>query len=238
MEPLNGSTNNGTDSGLTEDKRYHELEERFDDLTDGQKSKFDFYVEKAAVSKIVDQLKTEIAKSGKSYYQLSKETGIDSASISRFMSGERTIGFPAAAVLIETLGLALQKPKRRGKSLVASEFDLPYGSKEFAQSWEESCTFKKSERRGYKKEQAQKLLDLLSEWGEKESIMAIDVAIAGGYKIPRHPQQTGHWKPPTSDNIDEPFFEGEDANGEMPVRRVRTSGRGMNGIEIKGGSIF
>ena len=62
--------------------------------------------------------------------------------------------------------------------------------------------------------------------------MAIDVAIAGGYKIPRHPQQTGHWKPPTSDNIDEPFFEGEDANGEMPSTR-----RGIS-IKMKGGSIF
>lgn len=65
---------------------------------------------------LIAQLQEAIRNSGKSMYQLSKESGVAGPMLSRFMSGRRTLTLPAAEKLCRTLQLDLvarQKPRSR-----------------------------------------------------------------------------------------------------------------------------
>jgi transcriptional regulator with XRE-family HTH domain len=56
---------------------------------------------------LVEQLREAIRKSGRSLYQLGKDSGVGSDQLSRFMRGERTLTLPAAEKLCRALDLEL-----------------------------------------------------------------------------------------------------------------------------------
>ncbi len=66
---------------------------------------------------IDEQLRAALAESKLSAYALAKESGVDAAVLSRFLSGERDITLGTAAKLAHVLGLTLvaesPKTKRR-----------------------------------------------------------------------------------------------------------------------------
>ena len=57
--------------------------------------------------KLTDQLRTAIETADKSRYRLSKETGIDEATLSRFMHGKGGLSMDGLDRLAEALGLDL-----------------------------------------------------------------------------------------------------------------------------------
>jgi transcriptional regulator with XRE-family HTH domain len=60
-----------------------------------------------------EQLRHAIESCGKSRYQLSQETGIDQATLSRFMNGKGGLSIPVLDQLGEVLGLKIIVAKRR-----------------------------------------------------------------------------------------------------------------------------
>ena len=58
-----------------------------------------------------DVLKRAIAESVLSLNELSRRTGISTSQLSRFMRGQRDIGFASVARLMEALGLELRYRK-------------------------------------------------------------------------------------------------------------------------------
>jgi transcriptional regulator with XRE-family HTH domain len=68
---------------------------------------------KKGASGLVEQLRQAIRDSGKTLLQLSKESGVDTGRLSRFMRGERNINIVAAEKICEALGLALTRPRKR-----------------------------------------------------------------------------------------------------------------------------
>ena len=58
-----------------------------------------------------DQLRQAIQDCGESRYALSKRTGIDQSTLTRFMSGERGLRLDVVDILAEALGLEL-RPRR------------------------------------------------------------------------------------------------------------------------------
>ena len=69
--------------------------------------------------RISDQLRAAIDASGLSRYRICKELGIDQATMSRFMSGERGLTLKVIDRLCEFLGLTLtqrrQVKRRKGR---------------------------------------------------------------------------------------------------------------------------
>jgi transcriptional regulator with XRE-family HTH domain len=74
------------------------------------------------MSKILDKFRTAIEAGDKTRYRLSKETGIDQAQLSRFMSGSGAMSYENLELLAEALGLEIiirpkkpraDKPKER-----------------------------------------------------------------------------------------------------------------------------
>lgn len=66
------------------------------------------------VAMIVETLRQAIEQSGKSRYQISKETGIDQATLCRIMHGE-SCGTKTADMLCEYLGLELRPRRAKGR---------------------------------------------------------------------------------------------------------------------------
>jgi hypothetical protein len=63
-----------------------------------------------------EQLRQAIRDCGESRYALSKRSGIDQSTLTRFMSGERGLRLDAVDVLADVLGLELRPKKtRKGK---------------------------------------------------------------------------------------------------------------------------
>ncbi len=65
-----------------------------------------------------DQLRNAIRQSGLSCYRIAKETGIQQAQLSRFMSGERGLSIEGIEAICDLIGLQLvmrDKPKRPSK---------------------------------------------------------------------------------------------------------------------------
>jgi transcriptional regulator with XRE-family HTH domain len=74
---------------------------------------------KKGASGLVEQLRQAIRDSGKTLMQLSKESGVDTGRLSRFMRGERNINIAAAEKICGALGLQLTPapaPPKRGKA--------------------------------------------------------------------------------------------------------------------------
>jgi transcriptional regulator with XRE-family HTH domain len=65
--------------------------------------------------KLTEQLRQAIADADKSRYALSLETGIDQATLSRFMHGKGSLSADGIDLLTEALGLELvaRQPKAR-----------------------------------------------------------------------------------------------------------------------------
>jgi len=65
--------------------------------------------------KLTDQLRTAIETADKSRYRLSKETGIDEATLSRFMHGKGGLSMDGLDLLADALGLELtaRRPAKR-----------------------------------------------------------------------------------------------------------------------------
>jgi transcriptional regulator with XRE-family HTH domain len=61
-----------------------------------------------------DQLKRAIRESGMSRYALSKATGVDQGTLSKFLSGQRSISLDSVDKLVDVLGLTLTAQKKRG----------------------------------------------------------------------------------------------------------------------------
>jgi transcriptional regulator with XRE-family HTH domain len=61
-----------------------------------------------------DQLRGLIESSGKSRYAISKETGIDEATLSRFMSGKGGLSIEGLDALAANLGLTITRTKAKG----------------------------------------------------------------------------------------------------------------------------
>ena len=63
-----------------------------------------------------EQLRQAIRDCGESRYALSKRTGIDQSTLTRFMSGERGLRLDVVDILAEALALELRpKGSRKGK---------------------------------------------------------------------------------------------------------------------------
>ena len=62
-----------------------------------------------------EQLRQAIRDCGESRYALSKRTGIDQSTLTRFMSGERGLRLDVVDVLADVLGLELRPRKSRDK---------------------------------------------------------------------------------------------------------------------------
>lgn len=60
-----------------------------------------------------EQLRDAIRESGRTVYALAQESGVDTAVIYRFVSGERGVSLETAARLAATLGIRFTKPRRR-----------------------------------------------------------------------------------------------------------------------------
>ena len=56
-------------------------------------------------------IKKAALESGLTYRQLARHSSVDIGQVSRFMSGQRTMGLPAIERICETLGLALRSTK-------------------------------------------------------------------------------------------------------------------------------
>lgn len=65
--------------------------------------------------KLSDQIRQAVATCGKSRYQIFKATGIDQATLSRFLSGERGLEMSTLDALADYLNLDLKSTKRKGK---------------------------------------------------------------------------------------------------------------------------
>jgi transcriptional regulator with XRE-family HTH domain len=65
--------------------------------------------------KLSDQIREAVATCGKSRYQIFKDTGIDQAALSRFMTGGRGLEMSTLDTLADYLNLNIQAPKRKGK---------------------------------------------------------------------------------------------------------------------------
>ena len=65
--------------------------------------------------KLSEQLRHEIATCGQTCYAISKATGIDKATMSRFMSSERGLPMKTLDVLAAYLELTITAPKRKDK---------------------------------------------------------------------------------------------------------------------------
>lgn len=63
---------------------------------------------------ILETIKNEIEKSGLSRYRISKDTGVDQATLSRLMSSGRGISVETADMLFEYFGIEV-RPKKAGK---------------------------------------------------------------------------------------------------------------------------
>lgn len=60
-------------------------------------------------------IKKAALESDLSFRQLARHSGVDIGQVSRFMSGQRTMGLPAIERVCETLGLTLQPRKRSSR---------------------------------------------------------------------------------------------------------------------------
>jgi len=65
--------------------------------------------------KLTDQIRRAIDESGMSRYRLWKETGIDQAVLSRFMTGKAGMTFKSLDVLADALGLRIVADKSKRK---------------------------------------------------------------------------------------------------------------------------
>jgi len=72
---------------------------------------------KQATQKLTDQLRRITASSGKTLGELSRETGIDTSALSRFVNGERGLSMEALDALGQHLRLVLvaRRPAKRAK---------------------------------------------------------------------------------------------------------------------------
>ena len=243
MDPLNCATDCGADSGLRNDERFQEVELSLRGQSPEQLAKFADYMESIKVPNIVDQVKKAIADSGMTYYRIAQETGVDEASIGRFMSGERDVRAMTLAALAEALGLHLAKKKGRGKSLVASAFPLPFKSKAFAKAWGDWFKHRREIRKPMTKTAAEKMLAELKMKGEKRSIRAIEYTISNGWQGLREPQEmkgSGEYADGSltarSEKGSEGFFEGEHPSPEAVAAFLRGDLDGLNSIpKSKGG---
>ncbi|UCC99946.1 MAG: helix-turn-helix transcriptional regulator [Phycisphaerales bacterium] len=73
----------------------------------------------SSMSQICDELRQAIMKGKKSRYRLWKETGIEQAALSRFMSGKTGLNIETLEQLAPALGfeLVLRKKKRKRKEV-------------------------------------------------------------------------------------------------------------------------
>jgi len=65
--------------------------------------------------KLTDQIRRAIDESGMSRYRLWKETGIDQAVLSRFMTGKAGMAFKSLDVLADALSLRIVADKSKRK---------------------------------------------------------------------------------------------------------------------------
>ena len=69
-------------------------------------------------TKVTDQLRRAIETADKSRYALAQETGIDQATLSRFMNGKGGLSMDGWDLLAEALGLELvaKRPAKKGQT--------------------------------------------------------------------------------------------------------------------------
>ena len=69
-------------------------------------------------NKLTDQLRRAIDESGRTRYQIAKETGIDESALAKFYNGQRGLSMDALNALGECLSLTIisrQKSAKKGK---------------------------------------------------------------------------------------------------------------------------
>jgi DNA transposition AAA+ family ATPase len=67
-------------------------------------------------TKLSDQIRQAIETCGRTRYQIGQETGIDQATLCRFMSGKGGLSIPVLDRLGEYLGLKITRESKPGKS--------------------------------------------------------------------------------------------------------------------------
>ena len=67
------------------------------------------------MARLFDTMRREIERSGTSRYAISKATGIDQSTLSRFVSGERGLPMKTLDILADYLDLNISTGKRRSK---------------------------------------------------------------------------------------------------------------------------
>ena len=64
---------------------------------------------KKKAATVSDQLKQAIVSSGKTCYEIAKESGVSESALSRFLSGKRSLKLVSVDRLCQVLGIELQK---------------------------------------------------------------------------------------------------------------------------------
>lgn len=67
---------------------------------------------KAKRIKLTDQVRQELADCGETRYRICKNTGLDPATLCRFLSGERGLSMEALDTLAEYLGLSIVSSRK------------------------------------------------------------------------------------------------------------------------------
>jgi transcriptional regulator with XRE-family HTH domain len=65
--------------------------------------------------RLSEQVRQAVETCGQTRYAISKATGIDQATLSRFVNGERGLPMKTLDVLADYLDLNIQAPKSKGK---------------------------------------------------------------------------------------------------------------------------
>ena len=75
-----------------------------------------YLAEKQKAERITEQIREAIGSSELSRYEIAKQSGVDQATLSRFVSGERSITLETAEKLCPVLGLELLVRRRKKTS--------------------------------------------------------------------------------------------------------------------------
>ena len=102
MDPFDGSTNRESNRRVSD--LYDELERVLGQVEPERQAEL---LESLKMSELVDGLRKAIIDSGLTHYAIGKASGVDTAIIDRFVSGERDIRLETAGRIAESLGYRL-----------------------------------------------------------------------------------------------------------------------------------
>ena len=104
MDSFDGSTHRESNRSVS--RLYDELEKILGHVQPERQAEF---LESLKMSELANELRQAINDSGLTHYAIGKASGVDTAVIDRFVSGERDIRLETAGRIAESLGYSLVK---------------------------------------------------------------------------------------------------------------------------------